>query len=553
MDTAFLQHEREFVMALREFEAKIGQDLLNKLGDSLSQGKWRPHKTLCKYLGVNFDNIQERTELFKSSFVVKDPRFPKMRMIVDLKHNEQEYEVVFNYADRVGRTRTGRRRNKKFAAWPEDTLAQIETRYDEIKQAFKRGDDWFEDVRKRATLEDTIEDHYEKFLQDRIAQANADKLSRLTIKSQVGRYNNHIKVICLDNEGYEPFRKLKLRNVRRSHIKQLIKKLKVTKAYDEKKGRYYMRGGSVINGIVADIKTFFEWCEDENLVDENTNPVYRIEKEEVEARDRVLTYKQLGHFMRYLMNDFTRTSDRVRVAIYLLWKTGQRVNEVLGLTWDNIVINEVTKQNLLMFKNKKSRKKAKNKGHNIWFLPLDDELIQLFRGLPRLKGNNQIFWTDRARKDGEKYISSAVLNDAIKKCCAELGMETFSPHDIKRSVVTHDMFAYGEDAVKIITGNKDGRVLREHYVHGIKNNQVNDTLYQQSVAIQEQRSADIGAVFEVPVTRGNVLNITPKVQKRNLPKEVLNQRAVRAKAKIKNKFGVSPATYYRRKKEGYYD
>ena len=76
-------------MALREFEAKIGQDLLNKLGDSLSQGKWRPHKTLCKYLGVNFDNIQERTELFKSSFVVKDPSLPKMRMIVDLKHNEQ--------------------------------------------------------------------------------------------------------------------------------------------------------------------------------------------------------------------------------------------------------------------------------------------------------------------------------------------------------------------------------------------------------------------------------------------------------------------------------
>jgi ribosomal protein S26 len=115
------------------------------------------------------------------------------------------------------------------------------------------------------------------------------------------------------------------------------------------------------------------------------------------------------------------------------------------------------------------------------------------------------------------------------------------------------MFKYGEDAVKITTGNKDGRVLREHYVHAIKNNRIQDNLYEQSKAIQEQRSAEIREHFEVPVSRAKVLNLIPKQQVRNLPKNTLNQRYSKLRDKIKRKYGVAPATYYRRKKEGYYD
>ena len=542
-------------MTEHEYTAKIGQDLLNKLSDSLKQGKWRPHKTLLNYLGIPLEDIQRRTRLFHQSFTVKDPAFPRAYMFVKIVHNKQEVEILFKYKDRVGRTRKGAKVDRTFARYPECSLKQITDLYDECKNDFIRGVNYFAKIRQRSIVRDQIQQHYERFLQDRLALVKAEKLSHLTTKSQIGRWHNHIKKICLDDDGYEPFRKLEIRKVRRADIKRLIKKLNTTKAIDERKHVTYTRGSAVINAIVADLKTFFEWCEDEELRDELTNPIYRIEKEEIEPRDKTLTYKQLGTFMSYFMNNFVRTSDRVRVAVYLLWKTAQRVNEVLSLKWEDIVIDEVgeTKQQLLMFKNKKSKKKNKHKGHNVWFMPLDDELMMLFKNLPRLNGNPYIFWTDRDRVDGERYISSAVLNDAIKKCCAELGMEKFSPHDIKRSVVTNDMFKYGEDAVKITTGNKDGRVLREHYVHAIKNNRIQDNLYEQSKAIQEQRSAEIREHFEVPVSRAKVLNLIPKQQVRNLPKNTLNQRYSKLRDKIKRKYGVAPATYYRRKKEGYYD
>ena len=81
-------------MTEHEYTAKIGQDLLNKLSDSLKQGKWRPHKTLLNYLGIPLEDIQRRTRLFHQSFTVKDPAFPRAYMFVKIVHNKQEVEIL---------------------------------------------------------------------------------------------------------------------------------------------------------------------------------------------------------------------------------------------------------------------------------------------------------------------------------------------------------------------------------------------------------------------------------------------------------------------------
>ena len=56
-------------------------------------------------------------------------------------------------------------------------------------------------------------------------------------------------------------------------------------------------------------------------------------------------------------------------------------------------------------------------------------------------------------------MSSGNLNDTINKVCVELGMERFTPHDIKKSIITNDDSKYGRAALKMTTGNKSDRVI----------------------------------------------------------------------------------------------
>lgn len=58
-----------------QYNAKINKELLLKLNQSL-KGGFKANKTLCKLIGVDYDNIQERTAVFlERKIEIKDYEF----------------------------------------------------------------------------------------------------------------------------------------------------------------------------------------------------------------------------------------------------------------------------------------------------------------------------------------------------------------------------------------------------------------------------------------------------------------------------------------------
>ena len=91
-------------------------------------------------------------------------------------------------------------------------------------------------------------------------------------------------------------------------------------------------------------------------------------------------------------------------------------------------------------------------------------------------------------------------------------MKVFSPHDIKRSIVSHDYYKLGVEAVKLTTGNKSDKVLQTHYVHSIKGDYVEPNLYEKLQETSDNRNEEIQELMQLPTsnTKDNVLDFIPK-------------------------------------------
>jgi len=534
-----------------QYNAKINKELLLKLNQSL-KGGFKANKTLCKLIGVDYDNIQERTAVFlERKIEIKDYEFRKLRLMVNLKHNERSWDIQWEYHGRVGNVRAGDLIRKSYGSYPQLQVDPALTLYREIAAAFAAGTNYFALVKHKASLNDTIAKQYPNFLLSRKQAVKDGQLDEATYINDVARWHNHIKSIAIANG--QLFSRLAIRSVKRTDIIKLIELLKRVQCYDKKKKRFYQRGSSVINAIVANIKSFFEWADDHGLVDENSNPVYRITKLEINARSRVVNYKDLGIFMDYLLHKYTRSSERVRLAIYLTWYSGQRVGEVLKMKWEDIKEDQFNGQQVIIF-NKKGRRKNDKKGKNLHPVYLTDDVLKVLKTIPRLKDNPYVFWTARERRLKRLYMASGSLNDTINKVCVELGMERFTPHDIKRSTVTHDYYVRGSEAVKLTTGNKSDRVLQDHYLWSLNNGEVEEGMYEQMKTIGEERHAEINSHMQQPLkpTDSKVIHLIPKqTSDRSGVHKIDKVKAF--EEKIKRKYGVSKSVYYRRKKEGYYD
>ena len=102
-----------------QYIATINKELLLKLTQSL-KGGFKANKTLCKLIGVDYDNIQQRTQVFldrKIEFI--DYEFRKLRLVLKINHNQRYWDIKWVYQDRVGRTRNGRNIRKAFGVYPE--------------------------------------------------------------------------------------------------------------------------------------------------------------------------------------------------------------------------------------------------------------------------------------------------------------------------------------------------------------------------------------------------------------------------------------------------
>ncbi|MGB3042309.1 MAG: tyrosine-type recombinase/integrase [Xanthobacteraceae bacterium] len=205
------------------------------------------------------------------------------------------------------------------------------------------------------------------------------------------------------------------------------------------------RGSPVLaNRTRAAARTFFGWCIDKALIDENpferTKPVVAEE-----ARDHVLSDDEL----RLVLLAANRLGGFWQTLYRLLVLTGQRRDEVAGLEWSELDLNSAAPAWTL------PARRAKNKREHV--IPLVPAVVDILRDCPVVRLTTNINGVERTvdssfvlTTTGRTHISGfskakerldKIMMDIARKEADELGTEPivvrpWRVHDLRRTAAS---------------------------------------------------------------------------------------------------------------------
>lgn len=186
--------------------------------------------------------------------------------------------------------------------------------------------------------------------------------------------------------------------------------------------RIVERGASIqANRTLAVIRRMFNFAVERGVLD--LSPVVRIKPPAKEnRRDRVLKPAEIKAFWEQL--EQTPMSSYVRLALKLLLATGQRKGEILEAQWSEMDL-EAGWWTI-------SAEKAKN-GH-AHRVPLNATALAILAELQALNLPGPWLFPS-PHNEGAKPITDTSLDHALRRCHFE-GIESFTPHDLRRTMAT---------------------------------------------------------------------------------------------------------------------
>jgi integrase len=194
---------------------------------------------------------------------------------------------------------------------------------------------------------------------------------------------------------------------------------------------------ATLNRYMACLKTIVNRALTNNLIDRNPIRGVKLFKEN-NIRDRVLTREE---YQRLL----AACSEHLVPMVTLAYQTGMRKGEILGLRWDQLNLTE-----------KVIRLDAKDtKTNTAREVPLNDELAEMLRRLPRVLGCLKVF-TTRGKPIGE-------MKTAFNAACRRAGIQDFRFHDLRHCAVTNLRKAgVAQNVIMSISGHKTDSMLRRY-------------------------------------------------------------------------------------------
>jgi integrase len=192
-----------------------------------------------------------------------------------------------------------------------------------------------------------------------------------------------------------------------------------------------------LNRYIACLKSIVNRALNNNLIDRNPIRGVKLFKEN-NVRDRVLTREEYRRLVE-------ACSEHLAPMVILAYRTGMRRGEILGLRWDQLRLAD--KVILLDPKDTKTNEARE--------VPLDDDLVEVLRRVPRVLGCPNVF-TVRGRAFGE---SKTAFNGA----CRRAGIENFRFHDLRHCAVTNLRKAgVPQNVIMSISGHKTDAMLRRY-------------------------------------------------------------------------------------------
>ena len=168
---------------------------------------------------------------------------------------------------------------------------------------------------------------------------------------------------------------------------------------------------ATLNRYIACLKTIVNRAIANNHLDRNPIKGVKLFKEN-NVRDRVLTQAEYQALLG-------ASAEHIKPMIKLGYFVGMRRGEILGLRWDQLdLANRVIKLTPEDTKTNDARE-----------IPLDDELVQVLKQVPRLLGCPNVFTFRR------KPITQ--IKTAFDAACVAAGLKDFHFHDLRHCAVTN--------------------------------------------------------------------------------------------------------------------
>ena len=182
------------------------------------------------------------------------------------------------------------------------------------------------------------------------------------------------------------------------------------------------RGAPVqANRMLALVRKMFNFAVSRDLIEHS--PCQQIAAPSPErSRDRVLSYTELEVLLENLpkVEMWTPT----QLALLLLLTTAQRPGEVVGATWSEVDLAE----RVWTIPGERTKNRLEHR------VPLSDQALAVL-DVVRLQatGSGAVF---PSRRTGGVMVHS-LLSRAIGRERAKLGVDHFTPHDLRRSAASH--------------------------------------------------------------------------------------------------------------------
>ena len=170
------------------------------------------------------------------------------------------------------------------------------------------------------------------------------------------------------------------------------------------------------NRTLANIKTYLRWCAERGLIESSPADLVRPTSPEV-SRDRVLTDKEVAAVWEASLRIGYPYGDIVRLLIL----TGQRREEVGGMAWDELDLEEGTW----------TISADRNKGDRLHVVPLAGPALAILRELERL---GPLLFPSRLDMVGETSFSG--WSKAKRRLDRSSGVTNWRLHDLRRTAAT---------------------------------------------------------------------------------------------------------------------
>ncbi|SPR10020.1 integrase [Orientia tsutsugamushi] len=267
----------------------------------------------------------------------------------------------------------------------------------ELKTLMAKGIDQRE-VKRQQQIEEN-----EKSIKERERKAND-----ITFKELCYRYiEEYAKIYTINWEEYtdrvhtyaQSLYGKKISQIRMSDIEQIFNDI-------SKEGKY-----ATANSLLATLRAIFNKAIKWGLIE--NNPTLGIEQHKLQARQRRLSYDEIGRLLHVLCED---TTPLIRDFALLALYTGARKTNVLEMEWDNID-----------FKRKIWHiPKTKNgKAQNI---PLTDEAMEILQARKSISTSK---WVLPSATSESGHLSHP--NTAWKIICKKASIKNFRIHDLRRT------------------------------------------------------------------------------------------------------------------------